>query len=522
MDLGVWWRIPVAAVVVLLLAPVLAVLWANTGVDPVYFEPTIAYLCAGIAIATARGDWFTRWVMPALLFLMGWPWLVAYTAIRGTPHPWARRLVHGAEWFPRRLGAVVRAPAAVGGAPRWPRPARANTMAGLFLASLLVCTGLAFYPGSGNVVGIDGQWYLAAAQTLLEKHEFVAPHPVVNDGSQVPSRATRTPGYPLFLAGCRLLAGRHQVTAASAIQCVAVAATAVVVFLAAEWLAGSLAGLLAGALIVCYAPLAWFAPLILTEALTVFLITAVVCLLLRAVRLQTAGSMALAGAVMGVATWVRPNTLFAPALLFIIYGLLALRRRSLAPLTRQFAPLALAFTAVMAPWWIRNAIVLHAFVPAATIGGTQAWGGNIMRFKSVGRDYNIGVATQVLHRCGDDEVRADRELLRMAKAQMLDNLRHPRELLVLFQCKVEILVLRACTCGRLSRGARAVHLVLLTMGLAGFLMLRRQQASAVMAAVFIAYVGPILATYAGESRYFLPMAPLLAIWAGAVLAALVD
>jgi hypothetical protein len=81
---------------------------------------------------------------------------------------------------------------------------------------------------------------------------------------------------------------------------------------------------------------------------------------------------ALAGALVGVGVWLRPNVVLLPPLLSLV--LLAVSRNHLRGLAHAVA-LSLAAVAVVIPITIRNYVVFGEFVPVSTNGGLTLWQG---------------------------------------------------------------------------------------------------------------------------------------------------
>ncbi|MBM3476689.1 MAG: hypothetical protein FJX75_25740, partial [Armatimonadetes bacterium] len=513
-DASVWWL--GAAVLAVLIAPIARVFWLAGGLAGEWFDGGLAAVAVVLALLTRRGDWVTRWLMPGLLYVVGWQPLLCFVGLRAVRTPWAHTLLWAVEWVPRRLAASI-ARGDCEAAPVWPAARRRGALAGV-LAVAAVTGAMGLHSAQGrDVRGIDGRWYLTAADTLLRTGQFRGRHPLANDGSDPIARAARTPGYPAFLAACRLLAGQGDVRLASALQAVATVGAAAAAFLVAEALAGSLAGVAAGLLVAAYPPLWRDAPLILTEPLAVLLYPLVAHLLVGACRGNRAGLWLLSGFVLGLATLVRPNTLFSPPVVAVCAAGLLWRGGHPPRALARPALVVVGFVVVMMPWWIRNQLALGAFVPGTTLSGVHLWAGNYLPHHGRYRDYAYIVCTRVLHECGDDEVRADRAMTAMARAQAWDNLRRPAALMGLLWGKIGYLVLTPTEGTGLTR---LLHPLLLLGAAIGLASLWRSAGSALLAAFALSIVLVHLASYAGEGRYFLPLMPLVAVWAGVAVSRL--
>src|SRR5262249_14811018 len=81
---------------------------------------------------------------------------------------------------------------------------------------------------------------------------------------------------------------------------------------------------------------------------------------------------AAAGALLGAAAWLRPNTmLLSPLLAVVVVAIAHDRRRALG----HAAALVLATLALVAPITLRNYAVFHEWVPLSINGGLTLWQG---------------------------------------------------------------------------------------------------------------------------------------------------
>ncbi|WP_422928185.1 ArnT family glycosyltransferase [Singulisphaera sp. PoT] len=212
------------------------------------------------------------------------------------------------------------------------------------------------------------------------------PYEIVEWGD-IPHFALRTPGYPLFLAGCRILFGDRPI-AARLIQAGLGALCA--------WLVYRLAAKMLGKPV---RPRGWSIPLgaAFLTAIDPYFVATSVFLLSEAlfVPLMLASLWGLAvlwtprdgeesghswicalgtGFASGAAILVRPSwALFVPAML-LAWAVGAGRARWKSTL-RGSVLVTLGLVAVMAPWWIRNAQVYGRFVPTAIWMGASLYDG---------------------------------------------------------------------------------------------------------------------------------------------------
>jgi 4-amino-4-deoxy-L-arabinose transferase-like glycosyltransferase len=183
-------------------------------------------------------------------------------------------------------------------------------------------------------------------------------------GSRGPT-AYFPPGYPYFLAAVDLLDG-HTTIDSSAIHGARLAnavlgtVTVALVGLVALELFGSTIGLVALALAAVYPVLIEVSALLLAENLFTALVLASVWAVLRARRARRPLAwIAGGGLLLGLATLTHQNGIVL--VLPLAFAAWTAAERSLR------APLALVAATVLmiAPWTIRNAIVMHSFIPVS-------------------------------------------------------------------------------------------------------------------------------------------------------------
>jgi 4-amino-4-deoxy-L-arabinose transferase-like glycosyltransferase len=191
--------------------------------------------------------------------------------------------------------------------------------------------------------------------------------------------AFRPPGYPYFLAGVYRLAGVERADVARRVHAARVAqvlvGTGVVALIGAlgTQLWGRRTGLVATALGAVYVPLITLGGAVMSEPLfvVVMLGAVVAAFAYRRSRHRYRYAM-LTGVLAGLAILTRANALIllAPLAVAVWDGRPRWTRRSLGP------PAALLAAAVVtvAPWTIRNARALHAFVPVSTQLGSSLAG----------------------------------------------------------------------------------------------------------------------------------------------------
>ena len=161
----------------------------------------------------------------------------------------------------------------------------------------------------------DSFEYDRLARTLLADGRFDDPTPGV--------QTSRTPGYPILLAGIYKLAGPFPV-AVVVVQIVLSAGTVLMVHLLARQLWSPATGLIAGLLLACDAPSISAGHRLLTETLFTFLLVAAVMAVLYRSNSESPpsrGSLVLFGSLLALSALTRPIgiLLFGPAVLWIVW-----------------------------------------------------------------------------------------------------------------------------------------------------------------------------------------------------------
>ena len=218
-------------------------------------------------------------------------------------------------------------------------------------------------------------WYDGAALSILKGEGilFPAQRPEPSDTALL----ARPPGYPVFLAVVYRVLGRSSFTVLLA-QNLLLSLTPGLVFLMAERLFSWRVGLLAGSLAAISPHLAYTSNFVLADAPSALPVLGATLLLLPTeCREWAAGRLSflrcgLAGALIGLGTWLRPNLLLLGPFLALCLPLLYRPWRSAAA---RGAAVALISWAVIAPITIRNYALYGELVPVSINGGLPFWRG---------------------------------------------------------------------------------------------------------------------------------------------------
>jgi 4-amino-4-deoxy-L-arabinose transferase-like glycosyltransferase len=241
------------------------------------------------------------------------------------------------------------------------------------LVVLALALRLAFVAATpGFAPGLDAAHYdaLACGLKLDGRYELRVPagrtERSCGRSPQGPNPATafRPPGWPVVLAGVATVDEAHRWRDARILQALIGTAAVALIGLAGWLLLGPAGGLIAMALAAADTTLLAVGGSMLSEPLFVLLVSAALVLALLARRGDPLRLLFAAGLLLGAATLVRSNG-------FVVAPVLALlaipwSRRTLTGLAVMAAGVVLA----VAPWTIRNAVEMDAFVPVASYVGT--------------------------------------------------------------------------------------------------------------------------------------------------------
>lgn len=204
-----------------------------------------------------------------------------------------------------------------------------------------------------------------------------------------------TPLYPLFIAflyklsmllhGGHLLAQTRLVHETFLAQQLLSLVTLALTYYIGTALANRYVGFAAGALSLLYLPNSFIGMLLLTEALFMPALFATVAAFVRA-QLKGGGVMwyAASGALLGITTLVRPTVLpLWVVFLFLMWWqrMSARKRGEDLPFWRPAIWMTAALVVVMLPWWVRNFIDFHKFIPLSTEAGNPLLAGAIPYFR---------------------------------------------------------------------------------------------------------------------------------------------
>jgi len=226
------------------------------------------------------------------------------------------------------------------------------------------------------VVGPGGQPYSDSADYDNVAWNLASGRGYSFDGATAPYPTAFVPPLLPWLTSLLYRTVGHHYFAAVLLQCVigALIPGALAAFGAA--MSGAATGRLAGWIVALHPLLVFFAGYLMTEPLFTLLLTLALGLSAEWIKTPRPGRALGAGVAWGLANLTRPTALLLPlgvlAWAWAPLGLTVTARER----ARQMALLLAGVALVVGPWTVRNAIVLHAFVPVTTGGGGALYVGN--------------------------------------------------------------------------------------------------------------------------------------------------
>ncbi len=210
---------------------------------------------------------------------------------------------------------------------------------------------------------------VALAQSLSSGRGLSSPF----GGSTGPT-AFLAPGYPFFVGIIFHLFGSYSLVSAAvlmALQTLFAILTVAIIMHVTRRLFGAPAANLAGTFWAVSLPLIWLPTVLWETGLSSLFLIGMIPLSLRCMDKPSMRLWVLMGAYCALAMLVNPSLMLA---LFAILGWTAYQTRSVG----LYGPWMcfLVFLAVFVPWPIRNARVLHAFIPLRSNMGFELWQGN--------------------------------------------------------------------------------------------------------------------------------------------------
>jgi Dolichyl-phosphate-mannose-protein mannosyltransferase len=383
--------------------------------------------------------------------------------------------------------------------------------------------------------GPDAEAYASIARWLFEEHRYGSPT------MQAPS--DWSPGAPLLYAGLYFLIGSANSEAARILVAVIGTAMVLCVFLLGLRLAGRAVGLLAALLAATYPTFIENNAQLLSEPLAAFLLSAGLLAFLWAGDRRQVAAWLLPGALFGALILTRPEYQAVTLILAAFAGWRVWRDRSLRLAFASAAVVLAAAALVVAPWTIRNVIVLDRLVPVST-GGQKAL---FVATYLPGDGRQVPTKRELMRRLlgAQDPITTD-ELRRQRMEDLLDRVarkypdmprdealgrigrenfrkyvsEQPLDYAWMSVRKLWNMWERGSSPYMRDWGWNVYHKLLLLLGIGGFVLLVRRAATrydALLLAVPIAAISVLGTVLLAVPRRQVPLMPLICVFAGAAL-----
>lgn len=200
----------------------------------------------------------------------------------------------------------------------------------------------------------------------------------------------REPGYPLFLAAVFKVGGYHLEAARVANWLLSIGIVIMIMRLTRLVTDNGRAALIASVLFLLYPGTIICEARGGVEILFIFAILVFMLALHRAVEKGALWRYLVAGLALGSVVQIRSTPLLFPVFLWVYLSLTVNGARKRLRVALNVAVLVLGMAVVMAPWTIRNYLLVHEFVPTATIQGLALQEGQYAcQNISSGRDYYV-------------------------------------------------------------------------------------------------------------------------------------
>lgn len=209
--------------------------------------------------------------------------------------------------------------------------------------------------------GTDPWDYKRMATSIAESGSYPESYSSTLHGNHGGPTAARPPLYPLLLATASKVSG-DSVTAARLLQALIGVGLVFLIGLCARMLFGERTAVITLFLAAIYVPLIDIGTTLMSEALLLPLLVALLISLIKARRAEAPTRWAIwCGLLVGLATLTRAN-----AIILIVPAAIALWRRPRRAHWRLPIACSAACVVVLIPWTVRNFVVMHHFVPLTT------------------------------------------------------------------------------------------------------------------------------------------------------------
>lgn len=364
--------------------------------------------------------------------------------------------------------------------------------------------GAANYLGSFERFNNDDVKYIRSAWELVDKGHFIyrnLDEPTV----------FIMPGLPYAVAFFVNIFGKFGgITAFRIFQALLQALSMCLVFLIGRKVFNSKAALLACFLDSLYIAEYYTNTVILTEILFKFFLLLLIYLSIYAIEEKKLVYYTLGGVIWGLACLVRPTIAAYPIVILIMW---IIKKYPLKDMVKFTTCTVLAFSIVMSPWWIRNYMVFHRFIPLTLSSGNPFLQGTYVNY-----DQKVDYTP---YKTGNTEIETNQNelncgLYRLKTYASKEPLKYAYWYTIGKTIKLweapfywkEIL-------GVTTAEATSFHMLIVVLGITGVILLfNKRNKNFLILFITVVFFNLIYVPYLTMSRYSYPIMPILIIIAG--------
>lgn len=215
--------------------------------------------------------------------------------------------------------------------------------------------------------GMAGQ-YLNQSVSMLKGRGILFPD---DQDPADTSLLARPPGYPMFLGAVYYLFGGSYFTA-QLVQNLLNSISPVLIFLIAGAIISPRVGVVAAMVASVSHHLSYYSNVILPDSLCALPMLVAVYILVRTRKRRQVLGYALAGAMLGLSIWLRPNALLTGCFFAVLLAIISRNRKH--TIRRAWIMVLMPFL-IVAPITIRNYVIYGEFVPVSINMGIVLWEG---------------------------------------------------------------------------------------------------------------------------------------------------
>jgi 4-amino-4-deoxy-L-arabinose transferase-like glycosyltransferase len=221
------------------------------------------------------------------------------------------------------------------------------------------------------------------------------------------------PGYPaflsLFIKGFGLEGG---LLAVRLVQGFLMGGVMVLLYLIGIRYVNKGAACLTVVLYAFYIPTLGTALLILSEAVFTFLFVLLVYLCFRAIETKKMSYYISGGIVLGLAVLFKPAVLLFPGVVLILW---LIKKYSVREMLVRTLAVACILAAILAPWWVRNAVEFGRFIPLTISSGNPFLQGTFIEYD---QEAMLEFSKNIPDREGWDAIRIDENEMSLGKQNL--------------------------------------------------------------------------------------------------------